>query len=377
MEFFKKKRIFLDHASATPVLKEARLAMEKYFTDEFYNPSAIYAEGVKARRDLGAFREKVARHLHAGAKDIVFTSGGTESDNLAILGTFEKAAESVLLPHLVISELEHPAILEAAEEVKRRGGDYTIVRADEEGIIRPEKIEKAITKDTVLVSVSMAAGSIGVVQPISKIGRLIREARKKNNSSYPYFHTDATAAANYASLNVDALSVDLLTLDGAKMYAPKGSGVLVVRPGIELSPMIVGGGQERGLRAGTENLPSIAGFAAAFDVAVRDREKESLRLLALRNKLLAAVQNIKGSFVIGSPDNLLPNVLAVSFPGQISEFLAISLDQKGICVSAGAACQSQNDSTDDLALRFSLGRSTTEKDIENTITALKEIVMRA
>ncbi|MES2214267.1 MAG: cysteine desulfurase family protein [Patescibacteria group bacterium] len=377
MKFFQKKRIFLDYASATPVLPEARKVMEKYVTDEFYNPSAIYAEGVLVRRELGQCREKVARHLHAGAKDIIFTSGGTESDNLAILGTFEKAAESVLVPHIIVSELEHPAILEAAEEVKRRGGDYTIIRADEEGIIRPDTIEKAITENTVLVSVSLAAGSIGVIQPVSKIGRMIREVRKKNSSSYPYFHTDATAAANYASLNVDALNVDLLTLDGAKMYAPKGSGVLVVRPGVELSPQILGGGQERGLRAGTENIPSIAGFAVALDIVVRDREKESKRLLSLRNKLLESVRSIQGAFIIGSPENLLPNVISVSFPGQISEFLAISLDQKGICVSAGAACQSQNDSTDDLALRFSLGRGTTLKDIEVTEKALKEIVMRA
>jgi cysteine desulfurase len=223
MTFFKKKRIYLDYASTTPVLREVKKEMDKYWTEAFHNPSSIYEEGVDRKRELDAYRTKVARILGVQAKEVIFTSGGTESDNTAILGAFEVAREKFAKPHLIISSIEHPAVSEAAKEVIRRGGEVSVAGVDEEGFIQPVNVLKLLRKETFMVSIMLANNEIGTIEPVSKVARLLREERKKNNSLYPYIHTDASQAPNTYKVNAEQLHVDLLTLDGSKIYGPKGA----------------------------------------------------------------------------------------------------------------------------------------------------------
>jgi cysteine desulfurase len=376
MNLFRKKRIYLDHAATTPVLLVVKREMEKYWSDDFYNPSALYSEGVLMREKLEEYRTRVARLIGAGKKDIIFTSGGTESDNLGIVGVFEAHKEShkskSKKPHLIISSIEHPAVVEAAREVERRGGEVSMVGVDDQGFVSPSEVIKLIRPETFLVSIMLANNEIGTVEPISKIGRLIREERKKQQTSYPYFHTDASQAACYLPLNVETLNVDLLTLDSSKFYGPKGAGILVVRPGISVRPIIWGGGQERGLRSGTENLALIAGFTKALEVVTKDREKEEKRLRALRNQFIKRIRKHLPELVInGSEEFSLPNILSVSVPGSLSEMLLLALDREGVIVSVGSACSGIDredgspviraigkEKFDESTLRFSFGRDT-------------------
>lgn len=359
MSLFKKKRIFMDYAGGRD------------------NPSAIYAEGVEARRKLENARTSIARILHAGSKDIIFTSGGTESDNLAILGVFEACRHATSTRHIIISSVEHPAIEETAREVERRGGEVTIIQTDEEGRVSPQEVLSAVKENTILISISLANGETGTIQPISKIGRLVREYRKDKNTIFPYLHTDASQAAKLLDLNVESLRVDLMTLDGSKVSGSHGSGCLVVRPNVDLYPIIFGGGQERGLRSGTENVSAIVAFAEALTLANKNREKESRRLNLLREffikeikkKLLAGGTSviINGS---SDPELQLPNIINLSIPNTLAEFVALKLDQKGIMVSVGSACNSRKNLPDKENIRFSFGEFTTKSEIVRTLKAL-------
>lgn len=361
MSLFKEKRIFLDYAAGEE------------------NPSAIYAEGVAAKDKLEDARTKIARVLEVQARDIVFTSGGTEADNLVVLGVFEKSSTSLRLrgakAHIVISSLEHPAIKECAKEIVRRGGEATIVEA-EDGIISAEKVMKAIKENTVLVSVMYANNETGAIQPVSKIARLLLEYKKSHNTKLPYMHTDASQAGNFLSLNMSSLGVDLMTLDASKMSGPKGAGLLVVRPHVELCPIIFGGGQERGLRSGTENIAAIVLFARALEESQLNRQAESERLKQLQNIFVTAIKKDLPQAVINTPlKNSLPNIVSLSFPGELHEFLAIKLDEKGICVSTGSSCDSSKDEKEKEALRFSFGRETTEREVREAVRVLKEIML--
>ena len=356
MNLFGNKRTNLDYASGGE------------------NPSAIYREGVEAKNKLENARTKIARILGVQTKDIVFTSGGTESNNLALLGVFEACRPATLTPHFIISSLEHSAITECAKEIIRRGGEVTVVSADEQGRINPQDVLKNIKPNTVLVSIIYASNEIGTVQPISKIGRLIREYRKEKEINFPYLHTDASQAGNYLDLNVESLRVDLLTLDASKINGLKGAGLLVVRPNVVLHPIIFGGGQEKGLRSGTENVRVIAGFAEAFELAQNSRVQESERLVKLRNYFVEEIsKSFPEAIINGDLGETLPNMVSVTFPGQLAEFMAIKLDQKGVMVSVGSSCNSNKREVEKEAIRFSFGQKTTRKDLEKTIYILKKI----
>ncbi|MEK9171714.1 MAG: cysteine desulfurase family protein, partial [Patescibacteria group bacterium] len=369
--------------SATPVLPEVRQMMEKYWSRDFYNPSAIYQEGLLIKEEVRQNRTRVARALGISPDGVIFTASGTESDNLAILGTFEafrqaqgkKAQDSK--PHLIISATEHPAVVAAAREVLRRGGEMSILGVDEEGLVSVEALKKLLKKNTFLVSIGLANNEIGTIQPISQIGRLIFEFRKENSSPYPYLHTDASQAPNYLNVGVESLQTDILTLDGSKIYGPKGIGVLAVRRGVKIHPIIFGGGQERGRRAGTSNPALVSGFALALEIALRDREKESRRLETLRKYFIEFIKKCLPRIMInGSLDNHLPNIVSVSLPDTLSEFILLKLDRSGIMVSVGSACSFDEKVSgspvitalgrSDLAeatLRFSFGRLTTLSDV--------------
>ena len=273
----KRKRIYLDYAAATPLIQEVKLEMGRFFSRDFYNPSAIYEEGVAVKGAIEEYRAQIAKSVGSGSKEVIFTSSGTESDNLAILGVAEASLEYTNKPHIIVSAIEHAAVMQAAHEVVRRGGELSILPVDEEGVVSVEALKKLLKKNTILVSVGLANSEIGTVQPLAKIGRIIREERKERGSTYPLLHTDASAAPSYVPINLESLQCDLVSLDGAKVYGPKGIGILAHRRGISLHPIIFGGSQERGARGGTLNPPLIAGCAHALTIAARDRDVEAKR----------------------------------------------------------------------------------------------------
>jgi cysteine desulfurase len=384
MNWFKQRRIFMDYASATPVLPEVMRTMEKYWSRGFFNSSAIYQEGLLVKGTVERCRSQVARLLGVSASGVVFTSGGTESDNLAILGAFEESKKVFKIPHLIISAIEHPAVMATAEEVARRGGDVSICETDTSGVISPEALKKLVKRNTFLVSVGLANSEIGTIQPIAKIGRLLRKVRKERGSVYPLLHTDASAAPSFLSVNIETLQADMLTLDGSKIYGPKGIGVLAVRGGVKISPIIFGGSQEGGRRAGTPNQALIVGLATALEIAEKDREKESKRLENLRKYFIEQItKGVPKAIINGSPNNHLPNIVSLSIPGILSEFILLKLDREGVMVSVGATCSLDEKVSGspviraidkpelaESTLRFSFGRFTTENEIKTVAEIL-------
>lgn len=380
MSFFRKGRIFLDYASATPLLSEAKKVMDKYWSKDFYNSSAIYQEGFKVKKDISEYRTRSARLLGVSSDGIVFTASGTEANNLAILGSFEAFRNTYKdkKPHLIISSIEHSSVTSVAEEVVRRGGELSILEVDEEGKVSLEGLKKILKPNTFLVSIGFANGEIGTIQPISKIGRVIRGYRKELESPYPYLHTDASQALNFVDTNLETLHTDLLTIDGSKIYGPKGIGLLALRKNIKVLPIIFGGKQEGGRRAGTLNPALVAGLVVALEVVVRDREKESLRLEKLREEFIGLVKkDLPQAVFNGSLDNHLPNIISVSIPNILSEFIVLKLDKEGILASVGSACSNDEMTSgspviralgrtdlSESTIRFSFGRFTTREEMK-------------
>lgn len=375
--FSKKKRIFLDYASATPVLPEVSKVMEKYWTKEFYNPSAIYSEAIGIKNTLEEARTSIARLLGISLSGVIFTSGGTESDNLAILGSFEVARKSFKRPHLVISGVEHPAVMESAREVERRGGEVSVIPVGEDGMISLEKLKDSLKKSTFLVSVGLANGEIGTIQPLQKIGRIVRDYRKKSDGVYPLLHTDASQAPNYLDIVFEKLNADMITLDGAKIYGPKGIGVLAVRKNVKIKPIIFGGNQEGGRRAGTESPGLALGFSVALEMAVKNRMKESERLDILRKEFIDYVrEKLPRALINGSVESRLPNIVSISVSGVLAEFVVLKLEREGILASVGSACSSDEREEGSSVIRalglgelatstvrFSFGRGTKRPDV--------------
>lgn len=397
-----RKRIFLDYASATPILPEVVDTMAQYTKNNFANASALYAEGVKASNDISESRKVVAGILRALPDEIVFTGSGTEADNLAIFGILGSVdiQSKKKKPHIIVSSFEHSAILEAAKIFEKNGGKVTYLTVSESGYIDPKDVLEALRPETVLVSIMYANNEIGTIQPIKDIAKVIRFYKKNNNSrqkfarknssshTYPLFHTDASQAANYLSLDVLALGIDMMTLDSSKVYGPKGLGILFVKRGIKLSPRIVGGGQESGRRSGTENTPAIIGFAKALGVVQQDKEKESKRLIVLRDFVYRKLLEIApDSHANGGGENRLPNTINICFPGQDAEFLVLKLDARGIAVSSSSSCQSKKEDSrstviaalgkkgcDGSSLRITLGRCTTKSDVNKLISCFPGIL---
>ncbi len=375
--------IYLDYAAATPVDSAVLKAMEPYFSEKFFNPSANYLAAKAVAADLSAARESVAHWLGAKPSEVIFTAGGTEANNLAITGVLEQFPNA----NLVISAIEHESVREPAGQFGRHEAAVT-----KEGLIDLKSLEDKIDNNTVLVSVMYANNEIGAIQPLKEIATLlqkIRQQRRVAGNELPlYFHTDACQAANYLDLHVASLGVDLMTLNAGKIYGPKQSGVLYVRTGVKLVPQVRGGGQERGLRSGTENVAAAAGMAKALEIAQKMRADESRRLTQLRDEFIRALQAELSEVIInGSLKKRLPNNVNVTFPGQDNERLMMQLDEAGIICAVGSACSASKEESshvlraiglsDEAArstLRFTLGRSTTNSEIKKTVTALKEIL---
>lgn len=386
------KRIYLDHAAATPLDPRVFAAMKPFMAKEFGNPSALYREGIAARNATLAARKKIAQILFAHPDEIIFTGSGTEGNNLAIEGIVRAAREKSgeTRPHIITSVIEHPSVLSVCQALARRGVVVSYIGVDGNGIIKLDELKKALRKETVLVSIMYANNEIGTVEPIREIAKIIRAWRKQQNTSFPYFHTDACQAANYLPLHVERLGVDLITINGSKIYGPKGVGALFVRRGVSLSPHMYGGGQERGFRPGTENVAGIIGIAEALSLAEKIKEKESKRLTILRDRFISSIlKKIPGTILNGDQVTRLPNNVNISIPGIESEHLIIELDAHGIAASARSACKSMDEEGSHVIMalgrettgtesgvRFTLGRSTTKRDIDHGIAVLPQLVKK-
>ncbi len=384
----KPKRVFLDYASTTPIAPEVLESMKLFEASNFANPSALYTEALRAKEALAEARGTIADILGGVPEEVVFTSGGTEGNNLAILGVFESARKEGIVPHMITTSVEHPSVLEVFEEVKRRGGTVTVLQVNEDGRVSPKDVADAIQLDTVLVSVMYANNEIGTVEPIKEIGRTIKEHKRKTESVYPYFHTDASQASLYLPLNVHSLAVDLVTFDGIKMYGPRGAGILYVKSKTKISPILFGGGQEGGLRSGTENVAASIGLAAALRLAEEKKEQESERLVGIRNHLISEIlREFPQAKLNASSEFRLPNNVNVCFPGLDAEFAVISLDVAGISASYSSSCRTlKEDSSSyviegigrkeckESSLRFTFGRETTLADITFLLSALRNII---
>ncbi len=379
--------IYLDHAATTPLDPRVHEVMLPYLDEKYGNPSSFHSTGKIVTDDIREARESIAKILHVRADEILFTSGGTESDNLAILG--HTRMNKQFGNHIITTSFEHHAVLEACIRLeKKEGFEVTYIAPDRDGMISVDSIAKALRPETILVSVMYANNEIGTIQPIAEIGNMIQKYREEHNLPHLVFHTDACQATGYLDLNVEKLHVDMLTLNGSKMYGPKGAGLLYVKRGIKLEPLQFGGSQERGIRPGTENVPGIIGMAKALELVQNDRVKESSRLETLRNKLIDGIlSTIPRTRLNGDREHRLPNNVNISFMDIEGEALLLYLDAAGIYVSTGSACTSASLDPSHVILalgfpyevahgsmRFSLGHATTEEDIDYVLKTLPPLV---
>ena len=372
--------IYLDYNSTTPVDPRVLAAMLPYLAENFGNANSIHSSGQRARAAVDAARQAVAELLGAKAAEIVFTCGGTEADNLAIFGIVNPCDQP--RKHVVTTAIEHHAVLNTAQALEKQGVDVTYVPVSREGIVDPEDLREAIRPETVLLSVMLANNEIGTIQPIEEIGRIAAEEDV-------YFHCDAVQAAGKMAIDVRKLGVDLLSISGHKLYAPKGVGALFVKAGTELGPMFFGGHHERDRRPGTENVPGIVGLGKAAQLAMENLDADAPRLAALRDRFENALLALPGVRVNGSVRQRAPNTSNLSFDAAGGEALVIALDLQGVMCSSGAACSSGAVEpshvltaiglTPDQArssLRFSLGRPTTEQEIDEAIRIIPPVVER-
>lgn len=375
------RSVYLDHAATTPVRPEVLEAMWPFFSEVYGNPSSVYSAGAMAREALSRAHDVAAEVLACRPTELVFTGGGTEADNLAVIG-----AARALRPrgaHIITSSVEHDAVLRACEHLEREGFRVTYLPVGSDGLVDPAEVERALEPDTILVSVMLANNEIGTIQPVADIARMVR-------GRGVLMHTDAVQAAGSMRLDVDNLGVDLLTLSAHKIYGPKGVGLLYVRRGTPMAPLVVGGHQERGRRAGTENIPGAVGLAVALALADTERDDEAARLVALRDRLIEGVlADVPGAHLTGHRTRRLPGHAGFYLEGVSGEAVLVNLDVAGIACSSGSACRAG--STDpshvltaiglppDLArngLRMTLGRGTSRDDIAYVLSVLPEIVQR-
>ena len=372
--------IYLDYNSTTPVDPRVLAAMLPYLAENFGNANSIHSSGQRARAAVDAARQAVAELLGAKAAEIVFTCGGTEADNLAIFGIVNPCDQP--RKHVVTTAIEHHAVLNTAQALEKQGVDVTYVPVSREGIVDPGDIREAIRPETVLLSVMLANNEIGTIQPIEEIGRIAAEEDV-------YFHCDAVQAAGKMAIDVRKLGVDLLSISGHKLYAPKGVGALFVKAGTELGPMFFGGHHERDRRPGTENVPGIVGLGKAAQLAMENLDADAPRLAALRDRFENALLALPGVRVNGSVRERAPNTSNLSFDAAGGEALVIALDLQGVMCSSGAACSSGAVEPSHVltaiglapdqarsSLRFSLGRPTTEQEIDEAIRIIPPVVER-
>jgi cysteine desulfurase len=375
------KRIYLDNAATTPTDARVLEAMLPFFSQAYGNPSSLHAFGQEAKHAIEEARYIVAQFIGAEQEEIVFTSGGTESNNSAIKGVAYARRDKG--NHIITSKIEHHAVLETCHFLEKQGFEVAYIPVDEFGVIDPADVKKAITEKTILISIMHANNEIGTIQPIAEIGKIAREWGI-------YFHTDAVQTLGHLPIDVSELNVDLLSASGHKLYGPKGVGILYVKKGIRMLPFMHGGDQEQGRRASTHNVPGIVGFGKAVELAKEEMAREIEQLTLLRDKLIKGIlDKIEYARLNGHPKERLPNNVNVSISYVEGESMLLNLDMEGIACSTGSACTSSSlepshvlaaiGLSHELAhgsLRFSLGRLTSEEDIDYCLTRLSGIVRK-
>lgn len=376
------KRVYMDHNATTPVDARVLEAMVPYFSEHFGNPSSPYDLAATSRAAVDRARAEVAKAIGCDAGDIVFTSGGTESDNIALKGVlFRRGPEGA---HVISSAIEHHAVFHTLEYLRERFGvDVTFVPVDASGRVDPEAVARAVRADTALISIMHANNETGIIQPLAEIAAVGRERGV-------LVHTDAVQSVGKMPVDVDELNVDLLSMSAHKFYGPKGVGALYVRPGVELDALAHGGGHEAGLRPGTENTPGIVGLARALSIATEHREDEGRRLDALSERLLTGVlERVPDVLINGSRRHRIPGTVNLAFQGVEGESVVLSLDMEGFMVSTGSACTTGSGEPSHVlsamgvpprdaqgSVRFGLGRSTTAEDVDRLLETLPPIVER-
>lgn len=372
-------RIYLDYASTTPVRKEVVEEMQKYFSDEFGNPSSVHSLGENAKKAVEEARRKIARVLGCNVNEVIFTSGGTESNNLALKGF--TLANKTRGKHIIVSKIEHDSVIEPCKWLEKNGFKVSYVDIGKNGIINPCDVLSEIRNDTILISIMYVNNELGTIQPIKNIVDIA-------HAQGIAVHTDACQATGYLGIDVCNLGVDLMTLNSGKICGPKGAGALFIRQGIDLEPIIHGGGQETGIRNGTENVPAIVGFGKAIELAAGEKENEIVRLKKLRNKLIDLLINkIRNTKLNGDLNERLPNNINITIPGIEAETLLTELSKQGIYASAGSACATTrlqpshvlkaiglSDKEAFETIRLSLGKYTTEEDVVKAGEKMVEIV---
>lgn len=379
--------IYLDNAAATPVEEDVLAAMQPFYRENFYNPSALYQPALAVHSKLEEARSTVAKHLGVRPAEVIFTAGGTEANNLALQGIMRAYQGKSLL----YSALEHDSVRNPAHYLKTNGWEAVEIQPNQQGIIEPSSVTEAIDDSTVLVSIMLANNEIGTIQPIKKISggiEKIRSERKKSGNKTPlYFHTDACQAVNYLDVNMHRLGVDMLTLNGGKIYGPKQSGILAMRSHVNLEPLLYGGGQEFNRRSGTENVAHAIGLACAVEITDSKRSEEVKRLAELQSwfadELIQINQNIR---INGSRKNRLPNNVHITIPGADNERLLFALDDRGVCIAAGSACSASKEESSHVlksiglsdkdarsSLRITMGRQTDRGQLELVLQHLKDL----
>ncbi|MBX2860321.1 MAG: cysteine desulfurase [Vampirovibrio sp.] len=378
--------IYLDHAATTPLAPEVLAAMHPYLENEFANPSTLYQSGLACRKAIDSARQTVAECLGATAEQIVFTGSGTEANNLAILGVTRAITQTP--GHIITSQIEHPAVLEPCRALEQQGWQVTYLPVNGEGFVSPDDLTAAIRPDTVLVSIMYGNNEVGALQPIAALGRICREHGAA-------FHTDAVQVAGKLPIDLSILPVDYLTVSSHKVYGPKGLGAFFIRENAtKPTPLIYGGGQEHGLRSGTENVAAIVGFAQGLELCCQEMDPERQRLLPLQEKFITSLtqcaQDLGIPLTLNGPQNMtdrVPGNINVSFDGMTGEAMVVKLDLYGISVSSGSACHSAviepshvlkaMGQSDEVALgtvRFSMGRRTTWEDLDRVVQVLPKIL---
>jgi cysteine desulfurase len=375
------KQIYLDHASSMPVDPRVVEFAQPYLTQTHGNPSSLHTVGLEARQALEDARGKIARFINAeNENSIVFTGGATEANNLAVKGT---ALRNIIAGKaLIASAIEHMSVLNPMKELQKQGFTLTTIPVDATGLLDLERLEGALTKNTVVTSVMYANNEIGTIEPIQEISKIVHEKGM-------YLHVDAVAAAGRVPLDVQKDGIDLLTLSSNDLYGPVGAGALYVKPGVKLQPAVLGGGQERGLRSGTENIFAIAGMGEAAAIMGKEMNKESGRLIQIRDKLLKEIISIEQSFVTGHPTKRLPHHASLRFSGIEGESILLNMDMYGIQISTGSACSSKTLEPSHVLLAIglkheeahgsmvlTLGRSTAMEDVPVVVKASRETVER-
>jgi len=381
MQASNPKRIYFDHSATTHVLPEVREAMAPYFLQKFGNASTLHSFGREAKAGLEESRKKLAAVINCEPQEIVFTSGGTEADNLAVKGVAMYKGKTK--GHIITSKIEHHAVLEPLDWLKRFGFEVTVLPVSTDGLVDPGEVEKAIRNDTVLITIMTANNEIGTIQPYKEIGKIAL------SHGVP-FHTDAVQAIGKMPIDVKADNIDLLSLSAHKFHGPKGVGALYVKRGTKIEPVIHGGGQERGLRSSTENVPGAVGLASAAEIAKRDMDRTCAKMKSLRDKMLKEVpQLVSRSFINGNVQNRLVNNAHFRFDFIEGEGLILQLDFRGIAASTGSACSTGALEPSHVllalgltheqahgSLRVTLGRENTEEEVDYFLTVLPEVVSK-